>query len=237
MVDTAEGAGTSALVNGGIPVGEHPGVGRCAGTVPVLCPADTPGAQQRAFATGFHESETSGSPSGDRAAMNETDLDRIMAAGPAQQESFSKSPGTRGAPDRKGYSGGKARAGPASHPLHLSAGSGSHSKTAQSFAQTPRLPAKTVYKSWPAMGSPVYNSRTVPGEGDALQDGHDGLHLTSALPKASKGPAFVHPLGSRPPRLLAFFRSTVQSDCDLPDRSCRSHCTACAGASWQEVWP
>ena len=92
-------------------------------------------------------------------------LDRIMAAGPAQQESFSKSPGTRGAPDRKGYPGGKARAGPASHPLHLSAGSGSHSKTAQSFAQTPRLPAKTVYKSWPAMGSPVYNSRTVPGEG------------------------------------------------------------------------
>ncbi|CAE7480285.1 FH3 [Symbiodinium sp. KB8] len=200
MVDTAEGAGTSALVDGGIPVGEHPGVGRCAGTVPVLCPADIPGAQQRAFAM-----ETSGSLSGDRAAMNETDetyanaahgmlktgrqgkplgqLDRIMAAGPAQQESFSKSPGTRGAPDRKEYPGGKARAGPASHPLHLSAGSGSHSKTAQSFAQTPRLPAKTVYKSWPAMGSPVYNSRTVPGEGDALQDGHDGLHLTSALPK------------------------------------------------------
>ena len=38
-------------------------------------------------------------------------LDRIMAAGPAQQESFSKSPGTRGAPDRKGYPGGKARLG------------------------------------------------------------------------------------------------------------------------------
>ena len=119
-------------------------------------------------------------------------LDRVMAVTRSeQQESFSKTPGTRGSPDRSRHpTGGKV-----SHPLHFSTGSGSQSKTARSSAQTARLPAKTVSKSWPTTGNLVYNSRTVPGEGDALDDERDGLHLTSAWPKATKGPGFVHRLG------------------------------------------
>eukprot|EP00439_Symbiodinium_sp_Y106_P013206 s861_g1.t3 len=246
-VDPAEGA--SALVDVGIPDGEHGGVGRYAGTVP--CPADSPGAQQRAFAVGFLESETSGRLSGaDRGAMDETyanavhgmlktgmpgtplgQLDRVVMAvtRSEQQESFSKTPGTRGSPDRSRHpTGGKV-----SHPLHFSTGSGSQSKTARSSAQTARLPAKTVSKSWPTTGNLVYNSRTVPGEGDALDDERDGLHLTSAWPKATKGRAgrvvrgakylagrrFCRDGRSASPRPSGGFRVKACTDSEVPSRS------------------
>ncbi|CAE7793136.1 FH3 [Symbiodinium sp. CCMP2592] len=251
-VDTAEGA--SALVDIGIPDGEHGGVGRYAGTLPVPCPADSPGAQQRAFAVGFLESETSGriSVSGaDRGATNETDgtyantvhgmlktgmpgmplgqLDRVMAVTRSeQQESFSKTPGTRGAPDRSRHSNG----GKATHPLHFSAGSGSQSKTTRSSAQTARLPAKAVYKSWPTTGNLVYSSRTVPGEGDAVVDERDGLHLTSAWPKAAKGRAGRVLRGAKyvagrrfgrdrsaSPRPPGGFRVKPCTDSEVPSRS------------------